>query len=137
MRVVLDTNILISLFRFKTASRLLDMAAERKFLMVTSPYIMGEMVRNLLKLEMPVEKVAESLVLAWNAAAVIAHPEDSLVKRIAEETGNPKDAPILAACVVTAADYLVTGEKRLLELGRYGVTRIIFLREFLSLLGEE
>jgi predicted nucleic acid-binding protein len=47
------------------------------------------------------------------------------VKGYVELIGDRTDAPILAAAVVSKADYLVTGDKRLLALKKVEGTEII------------
>jgi putative PIN family toxin of toxin-antitoxin system len=45
---------------------------------------------------------------------------------------DPKDAPFLAAALATHADFLITGDKDLLEAGALVATRIVTVVEFSS-----
>ena len=47
---------------------------------------------------------------------------------------HPEDDPVLATAVSAAADYLVTGDRQLQQLGSYQGVRIVSPREFLTLL---
>jgi hypothetical protein len=47
-------------------------------------------------------------------------------------TGDPEDDHVLAVALEGHADYLVTGDKRLLRLARHGETVIVSPRDFLS-----
>jgi predicted nucleic acid-binding protein len=55
-------------------------------------------------------------------AGIATHPEDDLV---------------LAAAVSAGADYLVTGDKQLLRIGRYEGVTIVSPRDFLTLLDKQ
>jgi predicted nucleic acid-binding protein len=48
---------------------------------------------------------------------------------------HPEDDVILATAASARADYLVTGDRQLQALGKFGSTRIVSPREFLDLLG--
>lgn len=58
----------------------------------------------------------------------------SSVKAVIKD--DPADDIFLACAKFGKADYLVTGDRHLLDLKSYGKTKIIPLREFLSLLQE-
>ncbi len=129
MRVVLDTNVLLSAlisphgpsdsiyrawragrFELVTASAQLDelRRASRypKFKSILQPYLVGAMVNNLQR------------------AVVLEHlpdvPEDV-------EVVDPNDAFLVAMAVAGAADYLVTGDHRagLLQRGSVGRSQIV------------
>lgn len=52
-------------------------------------------------------------------------------------TGDPEDDYVLATCVVSQADYLVTGDKGLLDLTAHHGTQIVTPRGFVDLLDVE
>jgi predicted nucleic acid-binding protein len=47
---------------------------------------------------------------------------------------DPRDTHLLALATTATADYLVTGDYPLQELGSYGKTQIVSPRDFLALL---
>ncbi len=49
-------------------------------------------------------------------------------------TGDPEDDYVLATCRLSGADYLVTGDQGLLDLGSHGATVIVSPRRFAELL---
>lgn len=51
-------------------------------------------------------------------------------------TGDPEDDAVLATAHLGRADYLVTGDRRLLEMGTYDEVRILRPRDFLGILEE-
>ncbi len=57
--------------------------------------------------------------------------------QVSTVTGDPEDDLVLATASVGSADYLVTGDKKLLERGEHEGVAIISAREFVSLLTEE
>jgi predicted nucleic acid-binding protein len=58
-------------------------------------------------------------------------PLDISVVQVASEA---KDDPILATALNAGADYLVTGDKALLDLGAFEGTRIVTAAEFVAIL---
>lgn len=126
MRVVLDTNVLLSALisphgapdaiyrawraaRFEVVTSLVQLDELRrasrypKFQAVLQPHRVGAMVNNLQR----------AIVL------------DRLTSDV--EADDPNDAFLLAMALAGDADYLVTGDRRagLLQRGRFGRTRIV------------
>jgi uncharacterized protein len=63
---------------------------------------------------------------------VTPQPDD-----IVPVTGDPEDDAVLATARLGRADYLVTGDRGLLDLGRHGAARILTLRDFLATLDRD
>jgi len=132
-KVFLDTNILISGMVFAGNERkLLEAAIDRKFVPMLSSDVIDE-AKEALRRKFPKQAVLFPLFLR-----TVKHEKISRrayrrsVRRYAELIGDRTDAPILAAAVVSKADYLVTGDKRLLALKKVGGTEIIQTRELLK-----
>jgi predicted nucleic acid-binding protein len=70
-------------------------------------------------------------LLLSRATIVTILPED-----VESVTGDPEDDAVLATVRLGLAEYLVTGDHGLLDLGTYAGARIVSPRTFLSLLGE-
>jgi len=118
-RVFLDTNILISGVVFAGNERkLLEATIDGKFVLMLSSDVIDE-AKEVLRRKFPKQAVLFPLFLR-----TVKHEEISRraykrsVKGYVEFIGDRTDAPILAAAVVSKADYLVTGDKRLLALKR-------------------
>ena len=47
---------------------------------------------------------------------------------------DPSDNKFIECAIAANADYLVSGDEHLLEIGRYQDTRIVSVREFLQIL---
>jgi putative PIN family toxin of toxin-antitoxin system len=125
-RVFLDTNILISGVVFAGNERkLLEATIDGKFVLMLSSDVIDE-AKEVLRRKFPKQAVLFPLFLR-----TVKHEEISRraykrsVKGYVELIGDRTDAPILAAAVVSKADYLVTGDKRLLALKKVEGTEII------------
>lgn len=135
MRVILDTNVLVSalLVKGSVPSRIVDAWLESRFSLVTSEVQLDEVrrvtrypkVRSYLG---PAE--AGSLVNDLRRFAEICTTLPEV-----DASSDPADNFLLAMAQTVQADYLVTSDKRgLLALKRHEVTRIVSAGKFLELL---
>jgi uncharacterized protein len=126
MRVVLDTNVLIAAFLNPGLCAEIYRHCLKHHELILSEYILGEFRRNLLhQLGQTGPDVAEALeTLSGEAVQVTPH---SLEKPICED---PSDDPILGTAVAGRADYLVSGDKDLLALRKFGRIQIVSPRVF-------
>ena len=134
MRVVLDTNVIVSALNFPGNERLvLELALRGRFEFYLSLLILEE-VAGVLKRKFgwDQERTVQVIRVIENAATVIEPPQLSEVI----EGGHP-DNRVLECAVVASADYLVTGDRRhLLPIGEHRGTRIINAPRLLSALGQ-
>ena len=132
MRVVLDTNVIVSGLNFPGNERLvLELAVRGRFELYLSTFILEEAAGVLgRKFDWDEERTAEALRVLSNAATVI-YP-----RRLPEAIeGGHADNRILECAVEASADCLVTGDRRhLLPLGEHQGTRILNAPRFLSAL---
>jgi putative PIN family toxin of toxin-antitoxin system len=135
MRVILDTNVLVSalLVKGSVPARIVDAWLEGRFALVTSELQLDEVrrvtryprVRSYLD---PAE--AGSLVNGLRRFAEVCTTLPDV-----DASSDPADNFLLAMAQAVAADYLVTSDKRgLLALKRYEVTRIVSAGNFMDLL---
>lgn len=140
MRVVLDTNVLVSglVRRTPTAppAQLIDLWRSGMYVLVLSEYILAEVSRTL---EQPYfhqgltpELIAQDLVLLREETVLT--PITVEVRGVAT---HPEDDDVLAAAVSAQADYLVTGDKKLQELGRYAGVIILSPRAFMDVIAAQ
>ncbi len=134
MRVVLDTNVIVSGLNFPGNERLvLELALRGRFELCLSPFILDEVAGVLVrKFDWTEERSSQALRALGDAATVIEPP------RLSEEIeGGHADNRILECAVGASADYLVTGDRRhLLPLEEHQGARILNAPRFLSFLGE-
>ena len=132
MRVVLDTNVIVSGLNFPGNERLvLELAVRGRFELYLSTFILEEAAGVLTrKFDWDEERSSEALRALGNAATVI-YP-----RRLPEVVdGGHADNRILECAVEASADYLVTGDRRhLLPLETHEGVRILNAPRFLSAL---
>jgi len=128
VRAVLDTNIYVSAFALpgSIAEEALQGAAFKRYDLLTSPAILAELANVLTR------KFDWDTVRALEACreiadlAVVVRPK----KRIHILQDKP-DNRLLECAIAGHAERLVTGDKHLLSLGKYGDVSIVRLADFL------
>jgi putative PIN family toxin of toxin-antitoxin system len=129
MRVVLDTNVLVSALLGGTASAVLDHWRADAFELVVTTEIVREYLEVLRrpKFQLPQDAV-ETIGVYLLRKAVFVTP----LEQLEVITANSKDNRFLEAAVAGGAELIVSGDKHLLDLGGFRNVRIITLREFLD-----
>ena len=133
MRVVLDTNVIVSGLNFPGNERLvLELALSGRFELCLSPFILEEVTGVLgRKFDWAEERSSQAIRALRDAATVI---EPRRLPEVIE--GDHADNRILECAVEAAADYLVTGDRRhLLPLEEHQGARIVNAPRFLSIIG--
>lgn len=131
MRVVLDSNVLVSAFALpqSATARVVTLWEEKQFTLIISEYIVDEVTRILVdKFKLPRDFVELRISALYGVAEVM---EPVLVSFVGVDK---QDLPILGTAVGGRADFLVTGDKKLLGLGRFDNAAIVTPRDFLDLL---
>ena len=134
MRVILDTNVLVSalLVRGRVPARIVDAWIEGRFLLVTSDLQLEEFrrVTRYPRVRPYVEPAeAGSLVNGLRRFAEVCSALPDV-----DASSDPADNFLLAMAQAVAAEYLVTSDKRgLLALNRFGVTRIVSAARFIQI----
>lgn len=132
MRACIDTNVWISGIVFGGApAKIVQLAFEKKFVVVTSRAILKEVERILeIKFEVPITHINRLSYRITQIADVFEPPGELKVI-----DADPDDDVILETAVIGNARYLVSGDKKhMLPLQRYGHVKIISPREFIQLL---
>ena len=126
-KVVIDTNIFISGILFGgNPLKVLRFWQKGKIELVISPELEAEILRKLKAFE-----ASEELLTNWkklieeNSILVLPRGKIKLSR-------DPKDNFLLAAALEAKADYLITGDKDLLILGKIGVTKILKPTQFIG-----
>ena len=135
MRVVLDTNVIVSGLNFPGNERLvLELALRGRFEIYLSMFILEEAAGVLTRqLGWNEERKSQALRTLSDAATVVEPPR---LPEVIE--GGHADNRILECAVGASANYLVTGDRRhLLPLSEHQGTTILNAPRFLSMLGQE
>ena len=133
MRVVLDTNVVVSGLNFPGNERLvLELALRGRFELYLSPFLLEEVAGVLgRKFGWDEDRVSEACRTLEKAATVI---EPRRLPDVIE--ANEADNRILECATEASAEYLVTGDRRhLLPLEEHQGVRILNAPRFLAVLG--
>ncbi len=132
MRVVLDTNVLLSALVFPGSNpdQVLARVRHGEVELFLSPFILAELRRILLdKFRLTKQQTAARVNLIQRMATLVEPRE-----RVALVTANEDDNRILECALAARADYLVTGDKEhLLPLRSIGTTTIVTPAAFIDL----
>lgn len=128
MKVVVDTNVLISAFVFGgNAERVLEKVLASGEL-IYSPFILHELERVLNgKFEIPADKI-NRILTSLNQVARVLSPDVPLPNICRD----PDDNFILQLAAFADADFIVTGDKDLLVLEAFGKAQIVLPAVFLQ-----
>lgn len=134
MRIVLDTNVLISALAFPGSKpdQLLYRIRRGEAELFLSPFILSELDRVLRKKFRLNKREVDARVDAIRSITQIIEPTE----RVTVVTAVDDDNRILECALAAQAEFLVTGDREhLLPLGSFRNTRIVTPAEFLDLLG--
>ena len=115
-----------------SSAQLIDRWREQRFILVTSPEIIIEIIRVLeyphisKKYKLSKSDIQSLLTLIEHEAVVI--PKLPAVHVIKED---PDDDKFLACAIAAKAEYIVSGDQHLLGLGSYKSISIVTVKEFL------
>jgi putative PIN family toxin of toxin-antitoxin system len=140
LKVVLDTNVFVGslLVRQGLPARVLDAWRERQFLLVISPAIIAEIEPTLRyprirrKYTVADDDLDGLRTLLERDALLV--PGDAAIKGAIPDA--PADERVLACAVEAGADFIVSGDRHLLDLGSRRGILVLTVREFLERLAE-
>lgn len=130
-RAVFDTNIFVSSIFWEKGNphKAVEFALEKKAMVFTSVEILQELERVLRRdFEEPDEMIQRQIGLIVEYSNIV-----SVDKNVNVIKSDPDDNKILACAVSCGADYIVTGDKHLLELRVYENIKIVTAKEFVDI----
>ena len=126
MRIVLDSNVLMAALGTHGLCEPLMGKCLEKCEVFVSEYLLEETARHLVdKFGFKSDEVAEAVAFL-RAEALLVNPSPIS----ADACRDPKDLPVLGTAQAAEADCLVTGDKDLLVLQRFGKPEILSPRQF-------
>jgi uncharacterized protein len=132
MKALVDTNVLLSAaLRDRLPERVvLHIATQDEWTWLVTPEILDEYVQVLRrpKFALPPEVLQRWTDLVQSRTICVGSPP------VVEFARDPKDAPFLAAAMVTNAEYLITGDRDLLQAQALVSTRIVTAAEMAQFL---
>jgi len=132
MRVVLDTNVLISALAFPGSKpdQVLQRIRQGEVALFISAFILAELERILRDKFRFTTRQTDERVAVIRRMATLVEPTERIALVVAKDDDNR----ILECAVAARADYLVTGDKEhLLPLRSIGATQIVTPAAFLEL----
>ena len=140
LKVVLDTNIFVSslLSNDGRPALVIDAWRSGQYLLVTSRSIISEIKRVLnapdIRMKYGVSrKQIDKLALLLENDAIVVPGLSPVAGAIPED---PTDEIFLATALDAEADFIISGDRHLLDLGQYKNIRISTARQFLEFLEE-
>lgn len=130
MRVVLDTNIIVSASLFGgKPKQILKYSLNDALITVTSQELLQELARTLYRLSQKYDSELNITAILHNIAAhfELVAPTSKL-HILADEPDNR----VLEAAVAGQCDLIITGDKRFLELQEFQGIRIVTANQFLE-----
>ncbi len=131
MRVVFDANVLIAAFICEgLCSKLLSRANKRYFDLYSSSFLISEF-REALQTKIRASKSEiKALTDLLIEVVTLADPTEGQERQARGTCRDKEDDPVLACALACKADYLVTGDRDLLEIKKFRKTKIVSPREF-------
>jgi len=127
-KIILDTNVWISFLIGKELQDLKDLIVSEKVKVITTDQLINEIrlvtSRDKLKKYFNQDKVSDLISLLDILADKVK------IKKIDKICRDPKDDFLLALSKESRANYLITGDKDLLDIKVYGRTRIVTVKQF-------
>ncbi len=129
MNVLIDTSVLLSAaLRNRLPERVvLYVAGRDDFRLLVTPEILAEYTDVLRR---PKFGLTEPTLARWAELLAMRTVQVGSPPNTPDFPRDPKDAPFLAAALAVAADYLITGDKDLLEANDLVTTRIVTVAQF-------
>lgn len=131
MKIVCDTNVLISAIIFGgNAKRIIQLVSEGVLTNYISPAIIHELENVLIrpKFGFSKEEVSEIVLLFYETFEYII-PENS----VDDISNDPDDNRILELALDANADYIISGDKHLLELDSWNDIQILKPAQFIRI----
>ena len=132
MRVVADTNILISALLFGgLPGKFLDLALRRRFTLVTSKALLDELDEKLRGKFAVSESDALAIRAKLEGNATLIEPDFELNA----VPDDPDDNRVLECAIAGKAEWIVSGDRHLLGIVSYAGIAIVTVRQFVETAG--
>jgi putative PIN family toxin of toxin-antitoxin system len=132
MKVLVDTTVLLSaVLRDRLPEKvILHIGARDEWTWVVTPEILDEYIEVLRrpKFALPAEVLQRWSELVQSRTICVSSPPQ------VEFLRDPKDAPFLAAAIASSAEYLITGDRDLLQAQSLVSTRIVTVADMARVL---
>jgi len=133
MKVVLDTNVIISGLLWKRSTKaLFDLADHKKIKVCLTPKIISEIIKvlNYPKIKKQLDSIGLTIgeIISYLFQVSKLYPDIDVNIDLPDKS----DKVFLSASVISGAGYLITGDRHLLALKRFQKIKILKPNEFLK-----
>jgi uncharacterized protein len=130
MKVVIDTNVFVSSFFGGNPRKIIDMWKQGKLTLCLSKEIISEYTTVLNRIGLENQKELKEIfsLFARGIHSVFSGKPPALKVVI----GDPDDDKFIECAVALKAEYIISGDKDLLEVSEYMEIKILNPREFLN-----
>ncbi len=129
MKAVLDTNIFVSSFFGGNPRRIIDLWKVGEIEICMSEEVLEEYLRVLVRFQLEAEAL-DDLLQVFKAGENICFVR--VQERLEVIKEDPGDNKFLECAVSSGADFIISGDHHLLELGEFRGTRIVTPATFLQ-----
>jgi uncharacterized protein len=129
LRVVIDTNVMISSFWGGKPFDIIQMWNEGRFILLTSRQILNEYIEVLKRFNLPEEDIDAITILLSDPRKTFIVNRKSKVNLVKQD---PEDNKFLECALDGNADYIISGDIHLLECYAFKYCKIITPAEFLE-----
>lgn len=135
IRVVLDTNIVVSAFFWGGLPREVLNAARNKHCEIVTSEVLIEELKDVIsrpKFVQQLERIDETVetLIREGYQMLVEIVQPAKIEPVISD--DPDDDAVIACALGGAADYIVSGDQHLLELGQYNGIRIVTVKQFLE-----
>lgn len=134
LKVIIDTNLWISFIISKKYNLLDNFIFSGKFRLLFSKELIDEIQQTILKPKLKFyfrDKALEKMLIAFEPFIDLIEVKSKIAK-----CRDPQDDFLLCLAKDGKADYLITGDKDLLDLRNFGKTKIISLSNFFTFISK-
>lgn len=135
MRVLLDTNVLISGMAFSGPERRLLEVIRQGHTLLVNDYLLAE-AREVLARKFAGKEPLLDRLLGSLTVERLPLPPAEMVREAAKRLRDPKDAAVVASALAARPDLFVSGDKDLYTPEVLALIRVYTTREALALLGK-
>ena len=131
MKVVIDTNIFVSSFFGGNPRKVIDLWKNGEIILCLSKDILNEYIEVLERLGISQTDIMQLTKLFSDAPNVVftaTTPKLSIIKK------DPDDDKFIECAVELGVKYIITGDKALLEIGKYSNIKIMNPKDFIQLI---
>ena len=130
MNMVFDSNIYIAAFATHGVCHLMLESCITEHNVFISDFIFGEVKEKLIKkIKLP-SKTVDEIISYLGEQAIVTNPKN-LVSDICRD---PDDDIIISLGIAAKAEYIVTGDRDLLDIGQYASLHMVSPKEFSEVL---